>query len=73
VQKPENRISSTSVRGGIAPANREPLLVVTPEELSPQGHGWAVGAASQKQEPNWRDLAMLLLTFPELQESGKVP
>lgn len=69
VQKPENRhLVDIRPVDELPPAKRvNKVLVVTPEELiAGKVMAWVRRQGKPKAGTDWRDLAMLLLTFPEL-------
>lgn len=69
VQKPENRhLVDVRPVEELPPAKRvKKVLVVTPEELiAGKVMAWVRRRDKPKSGTDWRDLAMLFLTFPEL-------
>src|SRR5438105_3701977 len=76
VRKPENRhLVDLRPVDELPPAERvKKVLVVTPPELiAGKVAAWVRRRHKPKAGTDWRDLAMLLLTFPELkQEEGPV-
>jgi hypothetical protein len=69
VRKPENRhLVDLRPVEELPPAQRvEEVLVVTPPELiAGKVSAWTRRRAKPKAGSDWRDLALLLLTFPEL-------
>jgi hypothetical protein len=76
VRKPKNRhLADVRPVETLPPANRvEKILVVTPPELiAGKVAAWVRRHDKPKAGTDWRDLALLLLTFPELKtEQGAV-
>ena len=76
VRKPENRhLVDVRPVESLPPAKRvNKILVVTPPELiAGKVSAWVRRRMKPKSGSDWRDLAMLLLTFPELKaEKGPV-
>ncbi len=76
VRKPENRhLVDVRPVESLPPAKRvNRILVVTPPELiAGKVSAWVRRRMKPKSGSDWRDLAMLLLTFPELKaEQGPV-
>jgi hypothetical protein len=76
VKKPENRhLVDVRPVADLPPAKRvKQILVVTPPELiAGKIAAWVRRRAKPKGGSDWRDLALLLLTFPELKtEEGPV-
>jgi hypothetical protein len=76
VRKPKNRhLVDVRLVGGLPPAQRvEEVLVLAPADLvASKVIAWEQRKARPKSGTDWRDLAMLLLAFPDLKtDAGPV-